>query len=86
MHNNPYNNQLHLFDRNGYIIGEYKSPEGVSFKTKRWHDVNTSRRLPYLSKFSSVDTCLESVSFKSRNIGVMSTFANVDHSILLVDV
>ena len=29
---------------------------------------------------------LESVSFKSRNIDVTSTFANVDPSILLVDV
>ena len=29
---------------------------------------------------------LESVSFKSRNVDVTSTFANVDPSILLVDV
>ena len=33
----------------------YQGPEGVSFKIKRWRDINASWRLPYLSKYFDVD-------------------------------
>ena len=64
-----------------FVAHAFVITEGISFKTKRWRDVNVTSTSVVYSIFQNHQTLrFETVSFKSQN--VTSTFGKADPSIL----